>query len=151
MAQADLQADRISSGDKHFLSCFENCTLPEVEWTHLAHIRVAWLCLIQEPPELALARICRGILRYNTELLHRRIKYHETVTVAFARIVSDRMIEAETWEQFACRINDILDPEDPILMRYYSGEILFSEEARLSFTEPDIKDLPEFSTSLQGA
>ena len=144
MAQADLRSGPVTSDDERFLSLFESCSLLENEWTHLAHIRVAWLCLIQGAPDIALPRIREGILRYNTEVLRRRHKYHETVTVAFARLVSDRMQAGETWQQFAARVDDILDPEVPMLMNYYSGDRLFSEEARREFVEPDIKDLPPF-------
>ena len=92
----------------------------------------------------ALERIRRGILRYNTEVLLRRHKYHETVTVAFARIVCDRMDSMETWEQFTVRIDDIPDPKVPVLMNYYSGNRHFSDEARRTFVKPDIRALPAF-------
>ena len=61
-----------------------------------------------------------------------------------SRIVYDRMQAMETWEQFAVRIDDILDPDAPILMQYYSGNRLFSDEARLQFVEPDRRELPPF-------
>lgn len=144
MVRAEVHSRQITNDDEVFLSRFEDCTLPESGWTHFAHIRVAWLCLAQDDPGTALERIRGGILRYNTEVLLRMHKYHETVTVAFARIVSDRMQALQTWQQFADGMDDILDPETPILMTYYSGERLFSDEARQSFVEPDIRHLPAF-------
>jgi len=124
------------------MSAFERCELPEDQWTHLAHIRVAWVCLNEDSPTVALARIREGILRYNTEVLDRRHKYHETVTVAFTHIIADRMREGEIWSDFAERIKDLLDPRDPMLLRYYSGDRLFSDEARSGFVEPDLKEIP---------
>ena len=50
----------------------------------------------------------------------------------------------ETWEQFTVRIDDIPDPKVPVLMNYYSGNRLFSDEARRTFVEPDIRALPAF-------
>lgn len=144
MAPGDVRPETITADDERFLSRFESCSLPESEWTHRAHIRVAWLCLAQDAPDRALERIRRSILRYNTEVLLRRHKYHETVTVAFARIVCDRMDSMETWEQFAARIDDVLDPKVPVLMNYYSGNRLFPDEARLEFVEPDNRALPAF-------
>jgi hypothetical protein len=131
--------------DTAFLSSFETCTLPESEWTHAAHIRLAWICLNLQSPELALERIRSGILRYNTEVLNRRHKYHETVTVAFTRMVARRMRKDEAWADFAMRIDDILDPEDPILLRYYSQERLFSDIARKEYVEPDLQEIPPLS------
>ena len=128
--------------DTDFLALFETCALPEREWTHAAHIRVAWVYLNLESSGQVLARIRDSILRYNTEVLNRPHKYHETVTVAFTRIVADRMREGECWVDFAERINDIVDPVNPILLRYYSADRLFSDEARMQFVEADLQELP---------
>jgi hypothetical protein len=134
----------IDDVDERFLYAFEHCELPECQWTHLAHIRVAWICLRLLPPAAALARLREGILRYNTEVLDRRNKYHETVTVAFTRIVSDRMRDGDTWSDFAGRISDLLSTENPVLLSYYSENRLFSDDARTEFVEPDLKRLPPY-------
>lgn len=133
----------ILPADLHFLQRFESFELPEAEWTHLAHVRLAWICLNLGAAEDALLRIRRGILRYNTKVLERGHKYHDTVTVAFTRIIGDRMRAAERWTDFAERIGDILDPGRPVLLRYYSASRLYSDEARRRFIEPDREDLPE--------
>ena len=134
--------DCLAPADTDFLSLFETCTLPEAEWTHAAHIRVAWILLNLQSPDVAIGRVRDGILRYNTEVLNHRHKYHETVTVAFTRIVASRMRENESWDDFALRIDDVLDPDDPILLRYYSKDRLFSENARKEFIEPDLQKIP---------
>lgn len=132
----------VSAADERFLAAFEQCSLPEFRWTHLAHIRVAWICLSLAPPAEALDRIRGNILRYNTEVLHRRHKYHETVTVAYAHIVADRMRDSEIWTDFAERVDDLLDPGNPFLLRFYSEDRLFSDEARAGFVDPDLKNIP---------
>lgn len=132
----------VTANDLDFLQRFESCTLPADDWTHLAHIRVAWVVLMSEEGAVAFERIREGILRYNTEVLHRRHKYHETVTVAFARIILDRLRVDEPWQKFKQRINDILAADEPILLAYYSTERLISDEARAEFVQPDIKPLP---------
>ena len=137
----------VTREDLDFLAEFERCTLPETLWTHLAHIRVAWTCLNLAPPQAALQRIRQGILQYNTKVLNRRNEYHETVTVAFVSIVADRMSANECWTDFAQRIDDLLDPDSPVLLRYYSEERLFSNDARLSFVGPDLKELPLLDAS----
>ena len=137
--------------DLHFLRRFESCELPESEWTHLSHVRLAWICLSMDAAEDALQRIRRGILRYNTEVLQRGHKYHDTVTVAFTRIIGDRMRAAERWADFAGRIGDILDPGRPVLLRYYSESRLYSDEARRRFVEPDRECLPELRVGQEQA
>ena len=143
MARSEVPArSLVTAGDKQFLARFESCSLPEAEWTHLAHIRVAWVCLNLLNPDQALARIREGILRYNTVVLHRRHKYHETVTVAYTMIVAGRMSEGEAWCDFAEHIDDLLDSDSPILLGYYSKAMLFSDHARESFVHPDLEALP---------
>ena len=93
--------------DDDFLARFESCELPEAQWTHLAHIRVAWIYLSKFSPETALQQIRNGILRYNTNVLGKRREFHETVTVAFTCIVASRMTAGERWTQFAGRIGDV--------------------------------------------
>lgn len=130
--------------DVEFLRCFEACTLPEPEWTHLAHVRMAWLYLSRMDSTAALKKIRDGIKRFNAEVLDRRQEYHETVTVAFSRIISDRMCPDEAWESFAARIDDIADRDSPMLDSYYSSGLLSLVETRDRFVEPDLHDLPEF-------
>ena len=143
MEQPELQrAIPVSAADREFLAAFEDCTLPESEWTHEAHVRVAWTCLQLDEPNAALERVRDGILRYNTDALKRRHKYHDTVTIAFTRIVAARLREDEPWEEFSNNISDILDSDEPILLRYYSPERLFSDAARGRFVEPDLAPLP---------
>ena len=121
---------------------FEACELTEAEWTHEAHVRVGWIAQVSATADEAEARLRNGILRFNTEVLGRRQQYHETVTMAFARIIRDRIRAGESWTEFIARSNDILSRENPILLRYYSHDRLFSDEARSRFVEPDLQPLP---------
>lgn len=134
--------DAVSGDDAAFLDRFERGALPGTGWTHLAQVRVAWTCLSLVPPGEALERIRRGILSYNTEVLGRRHKYHETVTVAFTCLIHDRMRAGEPWADFARRIDDLLDADSPILLQYYSSARLFSDAARQHFVSPDLLELP---------
>lgn len=144
---APAESGAVHPDDLEFLTRFESCTLPESEWTHLAHIRVAWLCLQSGSAEEALQRVRHGILRYNTEVLNRPHMYHETVTVAFTRLVSARLVAGETWSGFAQRIDDLLDRNAPILLRYYSPGVLNSDAARAGFVEPDLDALPPLAAA----
>lgn len=131
-----------AADDLEFLEAFEQLALPAREWTHLAHIRIAWTCFALMPPAAALERIRTGILRYNTRVLDRRDHYHDTVTVAFARLIRDRMRPGDDWPAYRRRIGDLLDAENPVLARYYSDERLRSDAARRGFVPPDRLPLP---------
>lgn len=129
--------------ERTFLEAFETCSLPPEAWTHTAHIRMAWLCLGEGDFESALERIRHGILRYNAEVLDKISEFHETVTVAFARIIAARMRPDEGWEVFAQHNEDLFARTPPALSAYYSMELLMSQQARRSFVEPDLRPLPD--------
>jgi putative acetyltransferase len=131
-----------TADESEFLQRFENCTLAEELWTHRAHVRMAWLHLTQAPRHEALDKIRSGILRYNTEVLGRRLQYHGTVTVAFTCIIADRIEPLETWREFEQHNAELFSHGMPVLMRYYSRQRLMSVEARRNFIEPDLQALP---------
>ena len=62
--------------DDEFLAAFESCALPRELWTHVAHIRIAWLYLTRFAFDEAAERVCRGIRQYNESVGSRG--YHET-------------------------------------------------------------------------
>ena len=94
--------------DDEFLLAFQTCSLTRPEWTHEAHVRMAWLFLSRFTFVEALDRIRCGIRKLNARIgqpaiTHRaptrpRYRtsngdpngYHETITIAFARIIAGR-------------------------------------------------------------
>lgn len=136
--------------DAELLSNFRQATLARENWTHLAHVRVAYLHLGQLSFPDAAAELRKRILALNAyhgtpETPTRG--YHETITVAFLRLVAHaREKDAATQValgdslQFCARHPELLDKK--ILQRHYSPEILASAEARKQFVEPDLLALP---------
>lgn len=131
-----------SPADLNFLRRFENCEVTEDEWTHKAHVYVAWTLAMTNTAHTAEERLRAGILRHNSEVLGRPEQYHETVTLAFARIIRARMRGDEAWGDFLRRNRDLLAADEPILLNYYSPGRLFSADARARFVEPDRENLP---------
>ena len=68
--------------DKEFITSFENCSIPREQWSHEAHLRMAWIYLTRYPLEQALDKICSGIRRYNMAVTGSTDQYHHTVTIA---------------------------------------------------------------------
>jgi hypothetical protein len=129
--------------DDEFLKAFESCTLPRAEWTHAAHVRMAWLYLTCLPFETALDRIRGGICRYNASV--GSDGYHETVTVAFTLLIRARLAAAgasEDFTAFRTRNPDLFDPRSKPLGRHYDLATLSSPEARRRFVEPNREPLP---------
>lgn len=132
--------------DHDFLSSFENCTLPAAEWTHEAHIRMAWLMLKRSPYDVALEKIRRGINRYNDTVLKKENAYHETITVAFTRLIAVgryNMPDGHLFSEFKSTHPLLLDNKLSALLHHYERTTLFSDEARARFVAPDLGPLPE--------
>lgn len=123
--------------DEEFLLAFQDTSLPRAEWTHEAHVRMAFLVFAQGQ---GLEEIRLGIRRYNAA--QRRSGYHETITVVFARLVE--VARAATpelgWPAFAQAHPELFTPA--VLNQYYTHEALRSPEARIAFIAPDRQPLP---------
>jgi len=133
--------------DHEFLAAFENCSLPEKQWTHRAHVRMAWLNLRRSPLVQAIDTVRTGIQRFNTSL-NKPLGYHETITIAFLYLISHRMQRAESdesFDDFCGRNTDLVDQSTNILLAHYRKETLFSPLARQTFVEPDLLPLPRGS------
>lgn len=120
--------------DHEFVAAFEACTLPSDQFTHRAHVRLAWLYLRDTPLAGTLTRYSAGIRRYAASL-GADGKYHETITWAYLFLIHERMQLApcDTFEAFAAANEDLFGP---ILDRYYSREVLASDVARATFVLP---------------
>jgi hypothetical protein len=127
--------------DDEFLAAFDACTLPKPLWTHEAHVRLAWICLGRMPFPAARDHVRAGIRRYN-ESLGNTTGYHDTVTVAFLRIIVARRRPGETFAEFRHANPEVLSKTEPILLSYYSKPRLDSAAARALFVESDLRPLP---------
>jgi hypothetical protein len=125
---------------------FEDCTLPRNRWTHAAHLTVALWHLLQFDWPDAVARVRRGIKRYNAA--HGIVTtptggYHETLTLFWLRHVrlflEDGRNEARSLVSLA---NDLIATADKNLpLAFYTRDRLFSTEARAAWVEPDLMPL----------
>lgn len=134
-----------SVGDQLFLQAFEDATLPFEDWTHEAHLRMAWNYIKEYGSEGAQPYIKLGIQRFN-ERNRDKIKtgYHETITMFFIHLVSKAIKESVdanmTFEQFVDSNHHLMDSK--LLLQYYNENTLRTEDCRHKFILPDKKDLP---------
>ena len=135
--------------DAELLRRFEDCTLPRSQWTHRAHVKVAFLYLRSHPFRAALDKIRTGIQKYNASqnvVEGPASGYNETTTQAFARLIAfalqscveERAIaDAETF----CDLHpELLDKQ--ILRAHYSLEVFQQPRAKREFVAPDLAPLP---------
>ena len=128
--------------DNEFLTQFENQTLSPIHFRHVGHLRLAWLYLNSNDVETAVQLVCSGIQNYAGSL-GATTKFHLTITDALVRIVAKRVdtMGEKRWELFLDENNDLVEDALSVLYQHFSKDLLFSEEARTSLVQPDIRPL----------
>ena len=123
-------------------------TLARPEWTHEAHLAATTYLLLRRP-DIDLDKELAGIIRRFNESVggvnSDTEGYHETITRSFLHGVRLFLAEADPKEPLHKLVNELL--LSPMgrrdwPLRFYSGERLFSVEARRHFVPPDIAALP---------
>jgi len=125
---------------------FLACDVSEAEWDHHAHVRTAWCYLLQHGLPATLARFGPDLRRVIQSFGGDPSAYHETITVAMLRVMAGRLhtcSQPDCWETFLASAPELLDWKNPVLLRYYSKPLLFSDRARAAFVAPDLRPLPE--------
>jgi len=133
---------------------FESLALPFAQWTHRAHVRIAYCYLSTRPFAEAMDRIRLGIRAYNAA---NNVPegptsgYNETTTVAFARLICAVMqaygkaMPTADSEAFCDMHPQLLHKH--VLRFFYSPERRMHPDAKTSFVPPDLTDLPRLETS----
>jgi hypothetical protein len=109
------------------------------DFHHASHLHVAWVYLAESSSVQQAANKMRDTLRRFAAACGRPEKYHETITLFWVHLLS-RASAASHGE----RLEDIVHANPQLLeknfaLAYYSRERLFSDEARTSWVEPDLK------------
>ena len=124
------------------------CTLERPEWTHEAHLAATTYLLLRRP-DVDLDKSLPGIIRRFNESVggvnSDSEGYHETITRVFLQGVRLFFAEADPNEPLHELVNELL--LSPMgrrdwPLRFYSGERLFSVDARRHFVPPDVSALP---------
>jgi hypothetical protein len=117
--------------DQEFVRAFESCELSPDLFHHRDHIRLARIYVELDGPAKATERF-RSALRKFAAHIGKSEKYHETITVAWMRLVV-RMTDPVELEK-------LMDKR--YIEKFYSPELLATDAARTRFVEPDRAELP---------
>ena len=135
--------------DAELLQQFEAAAISSEQWTHRAHVKVAYLYLRDHPFDVALSRIRNGIKKLNTANHVPEgpmMGYNETTTHAYTHMIAAVMS--------AYRNTHPVDSADAffemhpqfqskhILRLFYSPERRMHPKAKTEFVEPDLAPLP---------
>jgi hypothetical protein len=130
--------------DDALWEAFTTAVLPEKDWTHRSHLRMAWLFSSRYSLDEAHVLMRVGIIRLNAAqgLVETPARgYHETITRVWLVLVRALMNEfpAASSAVFVDDAGAWLARD--ALFRHYSRERLMSVEARARFVEPDLEPL----------
>jgi hypothetical protein len=128
--------------DEGFLSAMESGLFPVEKFKHGDHIRLAWIYVRSNAPEMAAVRISNTIRQFAVRA-GKEQKYHETITRAWLRLVEvahRATPEITAFDDFLGKHAWLLDRDR--LKAFYSPEYLSSEQARMQMVVPDRHPLP---------
>jgi hypothetical protein len=134
---------QLSKADREFKAQFETCVLSPSEFNHRAHIRLAYVYLVENDEDRACRLMRDSLLRFLNHHGVELSKFHETMTRAWILAVRHFMEKdsgADSADTFIEHNPEMLDKN--IMLTHYSAELLFSNEAREQFVDPDLDPIP---------
>ncbi|GFS23900.1 actinorhodin polyketide dimerase [Elysia marginata] len=135
----------LSKEDSIFKTQFETCEFPVSDFEHQSHLRLAYIYLIDNTIETAIPMMRESLNRFIQHNGVSASKYHETLTQAWLLAVHHFMQKTERAESSLSFIDqnpEMLDTD--IMLTHYTPDVLFSEEARQTFIQPDIETIPQY-------
>ena len=121
---------------------FEAATIVHDDWKHAEHLVVALYYLTRHDLDTAYGRMRSGILNllehgFKVDLT-KEMPYHETITLFWMRTVAEYNA-SKNGASLLEKANEVAykwDKDYPLT--FYSRELLFSNEARAKYVEPDL-------------
>lgn len=131
------------SSDEEILNIvrrFENCEFGRDEWRHADHL-VVGLYYVLHDEKTAYAKMRAGIFNLLESFgvdFSKEMPYHETLTIFWMRQINDFAESRRGLLNFETA-NEMIEKFDKNYpLRFYSRELLFSDEARKIFVKPDL-------------
>lgn len=124
------------------VKAFEDATIPHDDWKHAEHLVVALYYVSRHDVDTAYAKMKNGILNllengFKVDL-KKEMPYHETITLFWMRLVAE-FNAGQNGTSLLDKANEVAyrwDNDYPL--KFYSRELLFSDDARSRFVEPDL-------------
>lgn len=137
-----METHELSQDDCEFRLAFEACAVAPSEFSHEAHVRLAYVYLVESDVEPAVQKMREGLLRFIEHNDVPRSRFHETITRAWVLAVRHFMNKASSPSSadFMAKNPELLDSK--IMLTHYSASVLFSADARAAFVEPDLDPIP---------
>jgi len=132
-----------SQDDLGFRDAFEAGRVAPANFTHRAHLRLAYVYLCEGPVDAAMPRMRTALLSFLRRNGVPAEKYHETLTRSWLMAVAyfmDKATPTICFDHLLAQDNRLLDTQ--IMLTHYRKDTLFSDAARAAFVAPDLQDIP---------
>lgn len=131
------------------VSAFEACSFHPSEFRHYQHLTVALWYVWHFPMDEATAKMTKGIRRLAET--YGKMGYHETVTLFWLRIVANFVAQYRQKFSLTATANSLIDScnDKNLIAEFYSAELLATDKAKAEWVAPDLKALPEFTSTVQ--
>lgn len=138
-----MESHGLSQDDRNFRAAFESCTVTTAQFTHEAHVRLAYAYLVESDVESAVQKMREALLNFIAHNGIPRSKFHETITRAWVLAVRHFMDRSSStsFQDFIAKSQVLLDSK--VMLTHYSASVLFSSDARAGFVEPDLDPIPQ--------
>ena len=136
----------LSVSDREFRTAFEAGAFAPADFSHRAHIRLAYVYLATNDVERAAELMRTALMNFLKVHGITPTKYHETLTRGWILAVHHFMHRCPTAlssDHFIEREPMLLDSR--IMLTHYSTELLFSDKARAAFVEPNLDPIPRYA------
>ena len=130
---------------------FEDATIARGEWKHAEHLTVALYYVTLFGLEKATTKMREGIfglLEAFAVDLTKEMPYHETLTVFWMQTVAEFNTTSEG-DSLLEKTNALIEKYDKDFpLKFYSRELLFSDQARAAYVDPDLTKIESLDLSL---
>ena len=133
----------MNADDTEFARRFERGEVPNKDFHHREHLRLAWAYLQESATADEACNRMRKAIRGLAESEGHPEKYHETLTVFWVRLLAQVRMHAEAPRDLEGMLEShahLLDKDAPLA--FYSRERLFGGAARIAWQAPDLRPLP---------
>ncbi len=126
--------------DSEFERSFESCSMKPDVFTHIAHLRLAYIHISRYGKERAIENI-EAQLQQFVKFAGATNKYHKTLTIVAIHAVHYHMrkSKAEDFKDFLLEFPELKQDFKNLVNSHYSFDIFNSTEAKIRFLEPDLQ------------
>ncbi|WP_350287274.1 hypothetical protein [uncultured Croceitalea sp.] len=125
--------------DTEFEHHFSNCSLAPTDFSHEAHLRLAWIHIHNYGIAQAEKNIQNQLQRF-VEFVGAKDKYNTTLTLAAVKAVYHFMLksDANTFKDFIAEFPRLKYNFKELMACHYGFDIYHSDQAKTQFLKPDL-------------